>query len=53
MRDHDPHLLVEMRVGGTPELMQAYEAVDLDAVLVFRPQDRREHGRAAATGNAG
>lgn len=47
MRDHDPHLLVEMRVGGTPELMQAYEAGDLDAVLVFRPQDRRKHGRVA------
>lgn len=47
MRDHDPHLMVEMRVGGTPELMQAYEAGDLDAVLVFRPQDRRKHGRVA------
>ena len=47
MRDHDPGLLVEMRVAGTRELMQAYEQGELDAVLVLRPEDRRKQGRAA------
>lgn len=47
MRDHDPKLLVEMRVAGTPELMQSYEAGELDAVLVLRPEDRRKQGKLA------
>lgn len=47
MREHDPGLLVEMRVAGTRELMQAYEADELDAVLALRPDDRRKQGRAA------
>lgn len=47
MRDHDPGLLVEMRVAGTRELMQAYEQGELDAVLALRPDDRRKTGRAA------
>jgi DNA-binding transcriptional LysR family regulator len=47
MRDHDPGLLVEMRVAGTRELMQAFEHGELDAVLALRPEDRRKQGRAA------
>ena len=47
MRDHDPGLLVEMRVAGTRELMQAYEQGELDAVLALRPEDPRKQGRAA------
>jgi DNA-binding transcriptional LysR family regulator len=47
MRDHDPGLLVEMRVAGTRALMQAYEQGELDAVLALRPEDRRKQGRAA------
>lgn len=47
MREHDPGLLVEMRVGGTRELMQAYEQGELDAVLALRPDDRRKQGRPA------
>lgn len=47
MQDHDPGLLVEMRVAGTRELMQAYEHGELDAVLALRPDDRRKQGRAA------
>jgi len=46
MRDHDPGLLVEMRVAGTGELMQAYEHGELDAVLALRPEGRKQ-GRAA------
>src|SRR3546814_8875842 len=30
MRDHDPSLLVEMRVAGTRDLMQAHEQGELD-----------------------
>jgi DNA-binding transcriptional LysR family regulator len=47
MREHDPGLLVEMRVAGTRELMQAFEQGELDAVLALRPEDRRKQGRAA------
>lgn len=47
MREHDPGLLVEMRVAGTRELMQAYEQGELDAVLALRPDDGRKQGRAA------
>lgn len=47
IRDHDPNLLVEMRVAGTRELMQAFERGGLDAVLVLRPEDRRKQGKAA------
>lgn len=46
MRDHDPQLSVEMRIAATTELMQAYETGELDAVLAFRPTDRK-HGRVA------
>lgn len=45
MRDHDPGLLVEMRVAGTHELMSSLETGELDAVLVLRPEDRGKRGR--------
>jgi len=40
MRDHDPKLMVEIRVAGTNELMRAQEQGELDAVLVLRPERR-------------
>ncbi|UNK49571.1 LysR family transcriptional regulator [Lysobacter sp. S4-A87] len=49
LRDHDPGLRIEMRIGGTRELMQAYDQGQLDAALVLRPEDRRKQGRAAFT----
>lgn len=49
LHDHDPNLLVEMRVAGTQELMQAYERGELDAVLVLRPEERRKQGQLAFT----
>lgn len=49
MRDLDPHLLIEMRVAGTQELMQAYERRELDAALALRPDERRKHGRTVFT----
>jgi DNA-binding transcriptional LysR family regulator len=47
IHDHDAGLRIEMRVGGTPELMHAYQQGKLDAALVLRPDDRRKQGRAA------
>jgi DNA-binding transcriptional LysR family regulator len=47
MRDHDPNLLVEIRIGGTHELMQAQQRGELDAVLVLRPDEGGKRGRIA------
>ncbi|NUO74412.1 MAG: LysR family transcriptional regulator [Lysobacter sp.] len=46
VRDHDPNLLVEMRIAGTGELMRELEDGTLDAALVLRPEDRGKRGRA-------
>ena len=46
MHDHDGGLRIEMRVGGTQELMRAYEQGELDAALVLRPDDRRKQGKS-------
>ena len=45
MRDHDPNLLVEMRIAGTNDLMRSLEQGELDAVLVLRPEDRGKRGK--------
>ncbi len=45
LRDQDSSLRVEMRVEGTTELLRAFEAGELDAALVLRPDDRRKRGR--------
>ncbi len=47
IHDHDAGLRIEMRIGGTQELMRAYEQGELDAALVLRPDDRRKQGKAA------
>jgi len=44
MNEHDRHLLLEIRVGGSGELLQAYEAGALDAILVMQPESRRQEG---------
>jgi len=44
MNEHDPHLLLELRVGGSRELLQAYEEGALDAILVMQPESRRQEG---------
>ncbi|RDZ27590.1 LysR family transcriptional regulator [Lysobacter silvisoli] len=46
LRDHDPNLRVEMRIGGTGELMRGLDDGELDAVLVLRPEDRGKRGKA-------
>lgn len=49
MRDHDPGLLVEMRIAGTKELLQSLEQGHLDAVLVLRPEGNDKRGKVAFT----
>jgi len=44
MNEHDPHLLLELRVAGSRELLQAYEEGALDAILVMQPESRRQEG---------
>lgn len=44
MSEHDPHLLLELRVAGSREVMQAYEEGTLDAALVVQPEGRRSQG---------
>jgi len=49
LKDRDPGLLIELRIAGTRELMQAYEQGEIDAALVLRPDDGRKRGRAVFT----
>lgn len=44
MNEHDPNLLIEMRVAGSREVMQAYEEGALDAALVVQAENRRNQG---------
>jgi DNA-binding transcriptional LysR family regulator len=44
MRDHDPHLLIELRVAGSREIAQAYEEDLLDAAVIVEPQERHRNG---------
>ena len=46
LKDRHPGLLIELRIAGTRELMQAYEQGEIDAALVLRPDDGRKRGRA-------
>lgn len=51
IRDLDAGLRVEMRIGGTRELMLAHEQGEIDAALVLRPDDRRKQGKAVFVEN--
>ncbi|WP_267221590.1 LysR family transcriptional regulator [Dyella silvae] len=51
MNEHDPQLLIEMRVAGSREVMQAYEEGTLDAALVIQPENRRHQGETIFTEN--
>ena len=44
MNEHDPQLLLELRVAGSREVMQAYEEGALDAALVVQPENRSQQG---------
>jgi DNA-binding transcriptional LysR family regulator len=49
MNEHDPHLLIEMRVAGSREVMQAYENGEVNAALVVQPEQRRQQGETIYT----
>lgn len=49
MNDHDPHLVIELRVAGSREISQAYEAGALDAALVLQAREQRRNGEALFT----
>lgn len=44
MNEHDPNLLIELRVAGSNEVLKAYDDGVLDAALVLQPEDRRRNG---------
>jgi DNA-binding transcriptional LysR family regulator len=44
IREHDPALLLELRVAGSREVLEAYEQHSLDAALVVQPRERRRRG---------
>ena len=49
MNEHDPQLLIEMRVAGSRDVMQAYEEGALDAALVVQAEHRRPPGDVVFT----
>ena len=51
MNEHDPHLLIEMRVAGSREVMQVYEDGALDAALILQADNRRQQGETIFTEN--
>jgi len=44
MSDHDPHLLIELRVAGSRDIAQAFERNELDAALIVEPRGRHPNG---------
>lgn len=49
MSEHDPNLVIEMRVAGSRDVMQAYEEGTLDAAMVVQPPHRRHDGETLFT----
>jgi DNA-binding transcriptional LysR family regulator len=46
MNEHDPALVMELRVAGSNDVIKAYDDGLLDAALVLQPEDRRRNGEA-------
>jgi DNA-binding transcriptional LysR family regulator len=44
MREHDPNLLVELRVAGSRDILRAYEDNLIDAALVVEPPGPHRNG---------
>ncbi len=44
MSEHDPNLLIELRVAGSREVVQDYDKGGLDAALALQSEDRRGNG---------
>ncbi len=49
MSEHDPNLLIELRVAGSREVVQDYDKGSLDAALVLQSEDRRGNGEMLFT----
>ncbi len=49
MSEHDPNLVIELRVAGSRDVVQDYEKGSLDAALTLQPADRRGNGEALFT----
>ncbi len=49
LQAQQPTLRFEFRIAGSRDLTQSFEQRELDAVLVFRPEQRRKQGKAAFT----
>lgn len=49
MSEHDPNLLIELRVAGSREVVQDYEKGTLDAALALQAADRRGNGEMLFT----
>jgi len=49
MSEHDPNLVIELRVAGSRDVVQDYEKGSLDAALTLQPEDRRGNGEALFT----
>ena len=44
MNEHDPNLVIELRVAGSNEVLKAYDDGVLDAALTLQSEDRRRNG---------
>jgi DNA-binding transcriptional LysR family regulator len=44
MTEHDPNLVIELRVAGSNEVLKAYDDGVLDAALVLQSEDSRRSG---------
>jgi len=49
MSEHDPNLVIELRVAGSRDVVQDYEKGGLDAALTLQPEDRRGNGEVLFT----
>jgi DNA-binding transcriptional LysR family regulator len=45
MNEHDPNLVIELRVAGSNDVLKAYDDGVLDAALVLQPEERRRNGK--------
>ncbi len=51
MNEHDPNLVIELRVAGSNEVIKDYDDGVLDAALVLQPEDRRRNGAKCCSPN--
>jgi DNA-binding transcriptional LysR family regulator len=49
MNEHDPNLIIELRVAGSNDVLKAFDDNALDAALVLQPEDRHRNGEVLFT----